>query len=375
MKTNLILILMVGVFLFAPGCGDKVLAPDTDIIAEVEREMEAQGIPSVVACVVRGEEVVWETALGFANVRDSIPADRYTLYTLMSITKLFLATAVMQLWEEGRLDLDEDISTYLPFEVRNPNFPDREITSHMLLTHTSSLAWPVEEDRIYDFHHFYYTDEKVPLLREWLPEYILPEGEYYRNSVWKDFPPGEQELYSNFGTSLLGLVVEEVSGMDFRDYCREYILIPLEMHQSAFRFANLDEALQAYPYAENYNAGYPYTCRHYPAGFLKSNLEDFSHFLIAFLNYGEYKGTRILEVSTVERMFELQNPTSGTSYLWSNCLGDCIGHSGGGTGFSNRAEWYLDKNKAMVILSNTYNTSVYPKGRIYELMKFQVRKY
>jgi CubicO group peptidase (beta-lactamase class C family) len=212
----------------------------------------------------------------------------------MSISKLFLSPTVMQLWERGMIDLEEDISQYLPFEVRNPHFPDQKITPYMLLTHSSGLAWPTDEDEIPDFHHFY-TNEEPPPISEWLPEYILPEGLKYWPSVWKDFQPGKEWLYSNIGTSLLALIVEQISGEDYREFCRKNILEPLEMGNSSFKLSDLSNELLVTPYTDDNHPIAYYTCRHYPAGFLSANMEDFSHFVIAMLNYGEFNGKRILQ--------------------------------------------------------------------------------
>jgi CubicO group peptidase (beta-lactamase class C family) len=292
----------------------------------------------------------------------------------MSISKLFLATAVMQLWEKGRINLDEDINQYLPFQVRNPMFPNHKITVRMLLTHTSSLAWPTNEDGIPGFYLRFQNDE-VPNISEWLPEYILPGGSFYRTSVWKNFPPGEQELYSNIGTSLLALIVENIWGIDYRDYCRSNIFEPLEMHNTDFRLSSLSEELLATPYIDINHPLPHFNNLAYPAASIKCSVEDFSHFMIAILNYGIYNGIRILESGSVEKMFELHNPATGRSLIWTNCLGDCIGHSGTGDGSSTRAEWYPESGKGMFIFSNMLNNSVYPKGRIYELVRYQCSKY
>ncbi len=370
-KISLFLILGC-LILFTENC-KKSENVNINVEAEIIKEMQVQRIPAVVVGIVKGNEINWELSLGHANVSNSIPVNRQSLFTLMSISKLYLSTTVMQLWERGMIDLEADINQYLPFEVRNPNFPDHKISVHMLLNHSSGLAWPVEEDGIPDFHHFY-SNEAPPLILDWLPEYILPNGEHFRNTVWKDFPPGEKWLYSNIGTSLLGLIVEQISGQDYRDFCKENILEPLEMNSSGFWQEELEWDLLVTPYT---NTNYPmdyYICRHYPAGFLSSNLEDFSHFVIAFLNDGEYNGKRILQKSTIDKMFEIQNSASGLSNLWWHCPGDCIGHDGGGTGFRTWVEWNFDKDLGLFIFSNKVNSSIVPKGRIYELVKYQASK-
>ena len=345
-----------------------------DVESEILKEMTTARIPSVAACVISNNEIVWEGIYGFADISESRPATRQTSYTLMSVSKLFLATAVMQLWEKGMINIDEDINHYLPFAVRNPRFPDHKITARMLLTHTSSLAWPVDEDGIPGFYLLFQHDE-VPLISEWLPEYILPGGSFYRASVWKDFPPGEQELYSNIGTSLLALIVENLYGVDYRDYCKSNIFEPLEMNNTDFRLEALSEELLATPYLDIDHSLTQFTNLAYPAASIKSSMEDFSHFMMAILNNGIYNGIRILEPGSVEKMFELHNPATGRSLIWTNCPGDCIGHSGTGDGFSTRAEWYPGDRKGLLIFSNMRNQSVYPKGRIYELVRYQFSKY
>ena len=355
-------------------CNESINSDDIDVEAEIIKEMASEKIPSVVACIVRNDEIVWEGTFGLADKENSIASTRNTLYNIESITKLFVATSIMQLWERGVIELESDINQYLPFDVRNPNYPDSKITPHMLLNHTSSLAWPKAEDHLPDFEYFFSHDE-VPLISDWIPEYILPEGSQYRTAVWKGFQPGEQELYSNIGVSLLALIVENIIGMDFRDYCREFILDPLEMYDSAFRIEYMDTELLATPY---YNSNYPveqFVYRHYPAGNLKSNIKDFSHFISAYLNYGEYMGNRILERATIEKMYEIQNPVTGMANLWNHRLGNYIGKYGGGTGYSAYVEWHFDSNIGIFIFSNKYNESVYPHGRTYELVRYQSNNY
>lgn len=371
MKTQILYLVLLALILISiPACLKQDDLSQMDIETEIIKEMHESSIPSVVACIVKGEHIVWEGTYGYANVEYQIPATRNTYYTLMSISKLILAVSVMQLWENGMIDLDADINDYLSFDVRNPNYPDQKITSHMLLTHTSGLAWPEDHEPIFDFHHFY-THEEPVLISEWLPDYILPGGEHYRNCVWKDYAPGEKQLYSNIATSLLGLVVESITGVDYRDYCDEQIFTPLEMDNSTFWLSELNYDFIATPYTNSNKPMYYYSCRHYPAGFISTNIEDFSHFMIAFLNKGVYKGTRILKEETIDKMLTVQNTGTGTSYLWWHSLGNSVGHKGGGTGFSTWAEWHLESNSGLFIFSNKVNDPVWPGGRIYELVRYK----
>ena len=371
MKQGIFILILI--FFFGFNC-NKTTDAEIDVVAEIQRVMEEQKIPSIVACIIKENQIAWENYSGFANVEYEIPASRATIYSLQSISKLFLATAVFQLLENGQIDLEADINEYLPFEVRNPHYPENKITPYMILTHSSSLAWPHDNDPIPDFHHFY-SHEDPPLVSEWLPEYILPGGSQYRHQVWKDFPPGEKHLYSNIATSLLAMIVEQITEMDYRDYCRINIFEPLGMTNTAFSLGQLDPELLVTPYSGNNLPMYPFTSRHYPAGFLNCDLEDFSHFMLTTLNYGEFNGSKILERATFEKMIELQDAGSGYAHLWVHFMGDRIGHRGGGTGYSSFAEWHLAGDTGFFIFSNKYHDEIYPGGRIYELVKYQLSKY
>lgn len=350
-------------------CNREEMEP-LDVEDEILAEIESLGIPSLVACIVDTSGIKWQGVYGYANKEYVIPATEKTIYSLQSISKLFLSIVTFQLYEAGMLDLEADINLYLPYPVRNPFYPNSPITVSMLLNHSSGLAWPKDNEDIPDFHHFYY-DQEPPLLNEWIPEYILPSGSQYRNFVWKDFPPGSRWLYSNIGTSLLALVIEEVSKMDYRDYCRKYIFDPLGMDQTTLYLSELDYNLIATPYNDANSPMYYFSCRHYPAGFINTNLADFAKFVEACLQYGEFEGGRLLKKETFEKMLIIKNRQSGTANLWDNYTDGGFGHIGGGTGFSTVAEWHLDYNYAFFILTNRRNNAVYHHGRLYELVKYQ----
>ncbi len=374
-KRYSIIIFFVIVVLLQFGCKKSINSSDIDVEAEILKEMDDKRIPSVVAAIVKGNEIVWEGTFGLADVESTRSTDRITLYNIESISKLFVSISIFQLWEDHRIDLSADINEYLPFDVRNPNYPDIAITPHMLLNHTSSLAWPVQiEDHLPDFEYFFDLDN-VPPISEWVPQYILTNGIHYRPAVWKNFKPGTQELYSNIGVSLLALIIENITGIDYRVYCRENILLPLSMEDSAFRPEYLNEDLLVTPY---YNSNHPvkqFTYRHYPAGNIKSNLSDFSNFISTILNFGEHNGIRILEKETFDKMLELQNSATGMANLWNRRLGNRIAKYGGGTGYSSFVEWQFDSDIGFVIFSNKYNESVYPHGHIYDLIRYQSNNY
>jgi CubicO group peptidase (beta-lactamase class C family) len=341
------------------------IADVADPRAEIEREVSSTSIPSVSAIVVNAESVVWRGSYGSADA--GRPADEHTFYDVASVSKLVVVTAVMQLVEQGLLDLETDVNDYLPFPVAHPAHPGVPVTVRHLLTHTSGLSWPNTDADVPGYYTAYPLDGSPPL-GAWLPEFIVPEGAHYAPGVWRSSAPGEQEHYSNIGVSLLAHLVEVVAQTDFNTYARERIFAPLQMSSTSFAYADLDMAHAARPYGSGGWA--PFTRgRGYPSGDLKTTPEDFSHLLMAYLREGEYQGRRILQPSTVRRILSVENPASGLCLIWAFTLGGWYGHSGGKDGVAAYAEIQPERGVALMIVANQRHSAVYPGHRIHSLVR------
>ena len=291
-----------------------------DFNAEIKKEMTIYQIPSLSACVIKNNEIVWVKYYGNSAVSNSLP-DSNSIYSVASVSKTVLVTAVMQLFEQGLIDLDTDINNYLPISIQNPNYPSTKITVRILLTHTSGLAWPKDDYEIPGFYN-YYPFDSAPPLDEWIPQFLLPGGSHYVNAVWKNTVPGERELYSNIGTAILGYLVEVLTGIDFNIYCKQNIFTPLEMNNTSYAYADLDMIKVVKKYWENYQLIEPYRQLHFPAQSLKTTLEDYSHLLITYMNGGVYNGTRILQKRTIDQILKLHNPASGICLIWKKTVGE-----------------------------------------------------
>ena len=104
----------------------------------ITHKMETLHLAGVSACIIKAGEVKWIGNYGYANIEQQIPVDTTTLFYMASVSKTVVATALMQLWEMGLFDLDDDVNDYLPFDFHNPYHPSYPITFRMLCTHTSS---------------------------------------------------------------------------------------------------------------------------------------------------------------------------------------------------------------------------------------------
>jgi len=109
---------------------------DSFIVAK----MEQYHFPGLAACIVKDDKIIWKNNYGYANIEQEKLVSDSTLFYIASVSKTFTATVIMQLWERGMFELDDDVNDYLSFNVRNPNHPDIPITFRMLLTHTSSIS-------------------------------------------------------------------------------------------------------------------------------------------------------------------------------------------------------------------------------------------
>jgi CubicO group peptidase (beta-lactamase class C family) len=135
--------------------------------------MDTQHFPGVATWCSKNGQVVWQRSYGYANLQDSIAVTDTTSFLLASISKTFTATAIMQLWERGLFDLDEDVNNHLDFDVRNPYYPDSAITFRMLMTHTSTI-----HDNWGMLPPWLPGDHPLPL-GDFVYEYLVPGGIYY----------------------------------------------------------------------------------------------------------------------------------------------------------------------------------------------------
>lgn len=320
--------------------------------------------PSMSACIIKNTTVVWVKGYGLYDIEQQKPPTKYTIYTIASITKTITSTALMQLYEQKLFNLDDDINIYLPFSLRNPNFPDVPITIRMILSHSSSL----NPDPL-SYHWFNFSQAPpVPWYpNPWLEEYLLPSGSFYSPEIWDTkHCPGNYMQYANINYDLIAYLVQLFSKQPFHEYCNVHIFSPLRMIYTSFRLPDLPIDNIAIPYLYH-NTTYEklpyYQLFHYPIGGLMTTIDDLSHFLIAHMNNGTYNGTRILQNITVALMHTIQ-PPGNTYYNFYYGLGWMIvetpigknvyiGHSGDIPGLHTRMFINPAENTGIICFFNS----------------------
>ncbi len=303
-------------------------------------------IPGVGVALVHNGKVVFLGGYGQADLDKRVPVDpKYAVFRCGSVSKLITVTAVMQLAERRLLDLHRDLNIYLtrfviPAAYRDP------VTLHHLLTHTAGF-----DER---FIGMASRDEaSSPSLGDYLSRRMPP----------RVMPPGVLFSYSNHGIALAGLIVEEVSGMDFEDYARRYIFDPIKMADSSF--------VMTTRLRENLAVGYDFRGGRYlavkpdslrqiaPAGSLYSTPLDMARFMIMILNRGRYERSRLLsEGSTreIQRRHFTHNPgMDGIAYDYfeeTRYGPRGLYHTGSWEGFSAMLYLLPERNIGIFIATN-----------------------
>jgi len=270
-------------------------------------QMQDDHIPGISSCIIKGGQIRWIGVYGYANFELDIPVDTSTLFMLASVSKTITVTALMQLWEEGEFELDDDINDYLDFEVRHPVDSLIPITFKMLCTHTSSIR-----DNWNLMPNYFGGDSPIPL-GEYLFDYLNPDGDDYNPDLnfYYNQAPGTVYNYSNIGAALIGYLVEVIGDSTFSYQTKEGIFEPLQMNETAWFLSELDTMHIAMPYSWNGSVYTPYGhygYSDYPAGQLRTSVDQLANFLLCYMNGGTYLGQQILQESTVQEILSPQVP-------------------------------------------------------------------
>jgi len=338
------------------------LSSYNEIDEKIIDEMDSKHIPGLSAAIVIDDEVVWQNSYGYANIEEDRYVDNDTLFKIASVSKTITATALMQLYEQNYFDLQDSINDYLPYNVIHPQYPSKDITFHMLLTHSSGI----NDNWDYMFH---FVGDSPISFQTFLGEYLIQGGLFYNETNnFCSWEPGTSWRYSNVGVALVGYLVEIISGMNFTSYCENNIFEPLEMEESGWYLRDLDESHIAMPYHWNGIEYEPYGHIGWvdvPAGDLRTSSSQLIKFLTMYIQNGSYNSQKILDSDTVSLMLTPQLPFNQNLGLiwWKSNIGERIVWGHGGSDYGARAQMYFDnKTKIGVVVltngeSNTYQIS------------------
>lgn len=310
------------------------------IDAYVEAEIKADRVPGLALAIVRGEEILHLRGFGIAGPPNR-PVTPQTPFLLGSMSKAFTGLAIMQLVEAGQLDLDSPVQQYIPwFRVASPDTSARILVRH-LLYHTSGLPPAAARARGDDVS--------------------LEADVRELSNVMLTHPPGAEYLYSSANYQVLGLLIEVVTGQPYATHIQQQIFTPLEMSHS---FTSQADAMRA-GMASGYQLWFgipvatdlPYEVERLPSASLISSAEDLTHFLIAHLNEGRYKGNMILSPTGMAEVHRPAAEGEGFGYAMGWRVGPIHGtpaihHGGILPNFRGKMIMFPEQKWGVVVLTN-----------------------
>lgn len=313
--------------------------------------MRDLNIPGLVFVLVKDGEVLFAEGYGFASLEEAKAVDpNTTLFRIGSVSKLFVALAVLQLVEQGSLEFDQDVNRYLTsLQIQNPYA--QPVTLAHLLTHTSGIHDP-------------------PYVSNTDASQRLPLGAYLADHLPAvSTPPGDQFAYSNHGYALAAYIVEEVAGIPFSQYVLDNILQPMSMSSSFYMLAPpaVDELAQGYSLKGETFVPEPFDYDHdYPGGAIVSTASDMSRFILAMLQDGCTSGGCVLDAATLAEMQQprVQTPYENIGQTYGFVEGHLrgvrvLGHTGAIRGFGSSLDLFPDYGVGYFLAFNLecYGTS------------------
>lgn len=333
--------------------------------------------------IVNENGTLYQKGFGFSDISAKKAYTEKTIQNIASVSKTFVGIALLKAQELGKLNLDDPIEKYLPFKVVNPNFPEAKITIRQLANHTSSIIdneYYLTKSYIlrpnqdlkglklsFDETQLFNPSDSLVSLEVFLKNSLSEKGKWFQTSGFLTNKPGEIYEYSNTGTALAGYIIERATGTSFANFTKEYVLNPLKMTDSGWKYEDIKLQILSRLY-ENPETPLPYyESLSYPDGGLMTSVNDLSMFLTELIKGYNGKGS-ILSKESYKEYFKAQlsasnfternerNPYS-ESYNVGIFIGfgytGYIGHTGGDPGVISMMFFDPKSNTGRIMLFNT----------------------
>jgi len=393
MKTRTIL-LLAGLLLIHAYSPLSAQSGDVKLDKYFTRQMEKAHIIGLQAARIQDGELVWQGSYGLKEYKTGKEVNDSTLFMIASCSKPVTALGIMLLYDRGKLDLDDPVNTYLPFEVSNPNHQDSPITIRMLLTHTSSLKdnW----DILTPLYTLPEGGDSPLELFHFVEDYFTRGGKYYdQKGNFHSYAPATTYDYCNMGFVILGLIIEQISGQPFTDYMKEEIFRPMHMHNSYWFLREIPHDNIARPHEMHAptkkNPREPEVLNHYgyadfPDGQLRTTVSDYAQVIKLLINEGRINGEVFIQASTVKKFLSIQYPEVAKhqaiawnynefeSFIYYLLMPRLPSHTGADPGVATVVSFDPENRSGGIIFSNSPTTKFKGQKIFYqEMMKKLLR--
>lgn len=366
-RYNFLLFLLILV-----SCKAQKITPKSTIVAldrQVESIFAESDIPGLTAVVINNEGVLYAKSIGYADIATKKDYTEHTLQPIASISKTFLALVLMKAVEEGKVDLDEEINTYLPFKVFHPKYPNEPITLRHLSSHTSGINDGEVYERSYllkdqdadlsylpkDAQEYFNSlkgnqkmDESV-----FLEQMLTKNGAFYNKKNFTKKAPGARYHYSNVGATLAGYIIENAVGVKYEDYVRQVIFEPLGMTETSWGEELIDNSALATKYLNGEGTVIPeYELITKADGAIITSSHDFTKYLQEMLRGYQGNGT-LLKPESYKLLFTRKVYKKGAcGIFWDISEHGYASHNGGDPGVFTNTEIKPKKDIGVFIMTN-----------------------
>ena len=324
--------------------------------AAIQQIMKENPVMGLSVAVVKDNKFIYTHSFGLKDVETNAPLTNENIFRIASISKSFSATAIMQLVEAKKVDLDQDVSELIGFKVRNPKFPETVITLRLMLSHLSSIN---------DSQGYFSLDS------------INPAKSVNWYKCYNSYEPEKRYEYCNFNFNMIGTIIEKVSGERFDAYIQNHILNPLQLYGGYYvngldksKFATIYEYQpDAAKFVASPNAYAPRTAEvaayqmgysapiFSPTGGMKISAKDLATYMMMHANYGKYNGVRIISKKNSKMMqtavsdiaaygFALETPAT---IIDGKVM---VGHTGSAYGLYSAMFFNPQEKFGIVVISN-----------------------
>lgn len=344
---------------------------------ELEKIYSRKYINGFSVSIVNQEEILFNKGFGYADKKENIRYTENTIQNIASISKTFIGLALLKAQEKGKLNLDDSINKYLPFEVKNPFFPEEPVTIRQLATHTSSIKDPSRYERNGYIlkekenkeakvnSNFRSPDEKI-VLDEFLKNILSKEGKWYKKNNFLKTKPGEIFEYSNIAAGLAALIIEKATNQSFNKFTKEHILTPLEMSDSGWSFNEIDFSKHSKLYLDHETELAFYQLSNYPDGGLITSSNDLGKYLTELIagyngkgkilnneSYKELFKPQLADVNYTERNESVYNDEYNMGIFMGISAQGQIGHTGGDPGVATHMFFNSETKIGKLLIINT----------------------
>ncbi len=354
---------IIPIILTADSSKSPQLKKDVDLITRAVDELKSKvpswfkesSVPGMAIAVVDDEKILWQEVYGHTSRNKDKTIDPDTIFSIQSMSKSFTALGVLMAVQDGLVDLDEPITTYLPdFTVHSPHeeHPQKRMTLRLLLAHRAGFTHEAPLGNNYDCRPHTFEEHILSISDSWLR-----------------YPVDYCFSYSNLGIDLAGYILQKKAGIPFWEYIKIKVLDPLGMTSTTLNFEEIkkrtNRAIGHVSPGAKIPDGIPVDIPMIPAGGVYTNAPDMAKYLQFHINKGKVDGKQILRADLIEDMHTVQFPETHQKAGYGLCLNKFtvsgtyfLSHGGGGYGFATFMAMYPELKIGVVTMSNSSQSRV-----------------